>query len=240
MNHTVDQPPAAQVSTQQWIAEAVRVCKAAATGDLEARILNINAPPALAELLHGINHMLDMTDAFVREATASLEFAGQGKFFRRVLLEGMLGSFCRAAGSINAATHQMQHEREALKAAEGQRLALESDFAGVRQVVSGFAAATSRIEQMSRVINQFADQTALLSINASIEAARVGDAGRGFGVVAGEVKRLAAEAAKAADEIQVCAQELHQASGRSTEAIDQIWGVILGQSKKPGGPPAAA
>ena len=213
-----------------WVAEAVRVCNAAASGDLEARILNIDTDPRLADLLHGINHLLDMTDAFVREATASLEFAGEGKFFRRVLLEGMLGSFCRAANSINAATRQMSRERDELDEAEARRLALETDFAEVRRVVDSFGAATSRIEQMSRLINNLADQTALLSINASIEAARVGDAGKGFGVVASEVKRLAGEAARAADEIEVCAKDLTAASSRSGQAIDQIWGVIKSQA----------
>ncbi len=216
---------------QEWIAEAVRVCKSASEGDLEARILHIDAEPRLAELLHGINHMLDMTDAFVREATASLEFAGEGKFFRRVLLEGMLGSFRRAANSINAATAEMQHERSELDTAEKRRLALETDFNRVHETVKGFATAIGKIEHMSRVINKLADQTSLLSLNASIEAARVGDAGRGFGVVAMEVKKLAAQAAQAAVEIQGCVKELGAASGGTKDAIEEIWSVIRSQAK---------
>ncbi|MFZ4575695.1 MAG: methyl-accepting chemotaxis protein [Phycisphaerales bacterium] len=217
--------------SQAWIDEAVRVCQAASRGDLEARILNINAEPRLAELLHGINHMLDMTDAFVREATASLEFAGEGKFFRRVLLEGMLGSFRRAADSINAATVQMHHERNELDAAENRRLALETDFNRVREMVTGFIGAISKIESMSKAINKLADQTALLSLNASIEAARVGDAGRGFGVVAAEVKKLANEAAKAAVEIQGSVKALCDSSNATRDAIDGIWQVIHSQAK---------
>lgn len=216
--------------TEAWIAEAVRVCKAASEGDLEARILHIDAEPSLAALLHGINHMLDMTDAFVREATASLEFAGEGKFFRRVLLEGMLGSFRRAANSINAATAEMQHERGELDNAEKRRLELETDFNRVHETVKSFGVAIAKIEQMSRAINKLADQTSLLSLNASIEAARVGDAGRGFGVVATEVKKLATEAAKAAVEIQGCVKDLSTASGVTKSAIEQIWGVIHSQA----------
>jgi methyl-accepting chemotaxis protein len=220
-----------QRDTQAWIDEAVRVCKAASQGDLEARILHINAEPQLAELLHGINHMLDMTDAFVREATASLEFAGQGKFFRRVLLEGMLGSFRRAADSINATTLQMHRECTELDAADKRRLELEADFNGVREMVTGFVGAISKIEQMSRAINKLADQTSLLSLNASIEAARVGDAGRGFGVVATEVKKLANEAAKAAVEIQGSVKELCTSADSTRKAIDAIWQVIHSQAK---------
>lgn len=222
-----------------WIAEGVRVCRAAAEGDLEARILRIDdAPgmtPALAELLHGLNHMLDMTDAFVREATASLEFAGEGKFFRRVLLTGMLGSFGRAAASINAATSQMQRECDELDRAEKRRLELESDFNRAREVVAALIQATVRIETMSRTIGKLADQTSLLSINASIEAARVGELGRGFGVVAAEVKKLATQAAGASNEIQGCVSELHAAGKHTTDALDAIWTVIREQKSGPTG-----
>ena len=124
---------------RNWVAEASDVCRRAARGDLEARVLNIDDASHenrdMPELLHAINHLLDMTDAFVREATASLEFAGDGKFFRRVLLAGMLGSFARAAGSINAATAQMEQEKKALDHAHSQRLELETDFDKLREVV---------------------------------------------------------------------------------------------------------
>lgn len=217
-----------------WIAEGVRVCKAASEGDLEARILGIDDATemdrGLAELLHGLNHMLDMTDAFVREATASLEFAGQGKFFRRVLIAGMLGSFGRAAASINAATSQMQRERHELDQAEARRLELEEDFTKARRIVESLIAATARIETMSKTIGKLADQTSLLSINASIEAARVGELGRGFGVVATEVKKLATQAAKATEEIQSCVSELHHAGTDTTKALEAIWSVIRNQA----------
>lgn len=224
----------AQRGVDSWIAEGVRVCRAAAEGDLEARILGIDdAPdmaPALAELLHGLNHMLDMTDAFVREATASLEFAGQGKFFRRVLLAGMLGSFGRAAASINAATSQMQRECQELEHAEKRRLELEADFTKARETVASLIGATARIESMSKTIARLADQTSLLSINASIEAARVGALGAGFGVVAAEVKKLATQAAGAADEIQGCVSELNASGRQTTQALESIWTVIRSQA----------
>lgn len=218
------------LTDEQALSQAAKVCQAAAKGDLEPRILYVSdlagTNPRLAELLLAINHLLDMTDAFVREASASLEFAGEGKFFRRVLMDGMLGSFGRAATSINAATSQMQRECQALSAAEKRRLSLEGDFARVREIVDSFIAATGRIESMSRTVGNIADQTALLSINASIEAARVGDQGRGFGVVASEVKKLAAQAAQATEEIQSCVRELRESGNKTTKAVGDIWNVI--------------
>lgn len=69
------------------------------------------------------------------------------------------------------------------------------------QHVTGFAAAMSQVRACSRDIGQLAETTNILSLNASIEAARAGDAGRGFAVVANEVKNLAGKTRLATDEI---------------------------------------
>ena len=217
-----------------WLREAAEVCQRAAAGDLEARLVGVDADadPALAELLLSINHLLDMTDAFVREATASLEFAAEGKFFRRVLPNGMLGSFRRASQSINAATGAMHAKAKGLAAAEQARLELEKDFAAAKSVMDTLAKATQQVERMSTVIDRIADQTNLLALNASIEAAHVGDAGRGFAVVAQEVKRLANQASDATSQIQSSVNGMHDATRQSVTAIDAIWETIRTQADR--------
>ena len=92
--------------------------------------------------------------------------------------------------------------------------------------VGGLAEATQRIGTVVELIQSIAAQTNLLALNATIEAARAGEAGKGFAVVAGEVKTLAAQTAKATDEIAGQIRAVQQATEEAVAAIRAIAGTI--------------
>jgi methyl-accepting chemotaxis protein len=88
--------------------------------------------------------------------------------------------------------------------------------------MEGLSQAADRIGEVINLINDIAAQTNLLALNATIEAARAGDAGRGFAVVASEVKNLAAQTARATEDI---AAQISAIQGETREAASAIKGI---------------
>ncbi|BBE72347.1 methyl-accepting chemotaxis protein [Oharaeibacter diazotrophicus] len=89
-------------------------------------------------------------------------------------------------------------------------------------IIVGLARATDRIGDVVALIKAIAEQTNLLALNATIEAARAGEAGRGFAVVASEVKQLASQTAKATEEIASQIASIQGATGEAVQAIRTI------------------
>ncbi|MBL8958700.1 MAG: methyl-accepting chemotaxis protein [Gemmatimonadetes bacterium] len=125
----------------QAIADA---CRQSAEGDLEVRVLGIRRDGPLGDLARSINHLLDLTDAFIRESQASLQHASERKYYRLVLERGLPGTYRDAARLINGATAQMAAQATALENARVERLRLADDFEGViKSVVDSVAAAAT-------------------------------------------------------------------------------------------------
>jgi methyl-accepting chemotaxis protein len=139
----------------------------------------------------------------------------------------------QAGGSVNAVAAAA--EELAASIAEIGRQAADS-AAIARQAVNeadatdrsmaGLSEAAGRIGDVVRLIGDIAGQTNLLALNATIEAARAGDAGKGFAVVASEVKSLAAQTAKATEDIGAQIGAMQSATGQAVGALRSIGATI--------------
>lgn len=88
--------------------------------------------------------------------------------------------------------------------------------------VQELSQSAQRVNAIVGIIRDIAEQTNLLALNATIEAARAGEAGRGFAVVASEVKALANQTAKATQDIEVHIGSIQQATTRTVSSIQEI------------------
>jgi methyl-accepting chemotaxis protein len=121
--------------------------------------------------------------------------------------------------SVNEISRQVQESAKIAGAAVRQ--AQETD-----ERINELSQAAGRIGDVVKLITAIAEQTNLLALNATIEAARAGEAGRGFAVVASEVKQLASQTAKATEEISTQIASMQSATEDSVAAIKEIGGTI--------------
>ncbi len=173
-------PADATEEIQQYrklLEQATETCERAASGDLEARMLHCHGSVEVERLADAINHMLDMTDAFLREVGASLECASMGKFYRRVLLRGMRGSFRQASETINAANHVMERDAALKESVEQRRLLADQFEDGVKKVFSGLATSATRVATAATTLSDVAG-TGAAAQNASRTAGAKEQKGR--------------------------------------------------------------
>ncbi|MCU1785777.1 methyl-accepting chemotaxis protein [Pseudomonas sp. 13B_2.1_Bac1] len=117
------------------------------------------------------------------------------------------------------ASQQIIRGQESVGRAQQEITQLASRLSGANQTVEGLAVQAEQIGTVLEVINSIANQTNLLALNAAIEAARAGEQGRGFAVVADEVRSLAQRTAVSTQEIKTIIESLQQGSREAVEAM---------------------
>ncbi len=151
-----------------------------------------------------VRRVADSTEAMANEASEMESVAGRVSFHAEAVASAASIALANAqlvsaageelAASIREVSAQVGH------ASDVARVAANSS-ADAQASIRSLSDQTGKIGEVVDLIANIAAQTNLLALNATIEAARAGEAGRGFAVVASEVKQLAAQTARATDEI---------------------------------------
>ncbi|WP_346295607.1 methyl-accepting chemotaxis protein [Rhodopseudomonas sp. P1] len=195
------------------VGEIAAVAESAAHGDLEARVQGRRDGGDIGKAQAGVNNMLDIVDAFVREASASMDYVSQGKTFRKVLTRGLPGSFKVASTTINNATGVMDRRvRDVAK--EAQCFA-----AGMDNVASMLVTASTGLKGDAGAMANAAEETSRQSVSVASGAEQ---ASANVQTVASAAEELTASIAEISRQIQHSTTSTHQAVDEAAQTTDKI------------------
>lgn len=200
---------------EKAFAAIAKICPELKKGNLEARIVGWEDHGDLSPVLSDLNYILDITDAYVREAGASLGAAGEGHFYRRFLRRGMVGSFGIGADVINTGCNNMK-ESARLKtieeAAQKEREELVEQFNGtITEFVETLLSSAGSLNDLSGQLTNFADETQSLSSNVAAASEQASM----------NVQTVAAATEEYTQSVQEIARQVDISHNQSTEAAKE-------------------
>lgn len=176
------------------------------TAGLDGTAANLST--ATRQLREGASRQLDET-AYMVEAMQQMTVA----------IDDVAGHADRAAQAAQGASRKAGDGRLAVSGVRNEIGTLAEHIEGTDRVVQDLAAQAEQIDRVLEVIRNIAEQTNLLALNAAIEAARAGEQGRGFAVVADEVRGLAQRTQKSTAEIEQMIARLQNGVGAAVKTM---------------------
>ncbi len=217
-----------RVSTS--LANTKTICLRAARGDLEARIVGITEGGEIGALENAVNKLLDIADASLRETSTSLTHVADGKYYRRVIEQGLLGAYRRSAAITNHANKTMQDQ-----SIEFERLTDEFEVS-VKGIATSVGASASQLastaDGLLKTATESSRNTSAIEISAeetSQNVDAVASATEELSAAATEVSAQIALSKGVADEatqVIVTTQESFKELELATDSISEIVNAI--------------
>ena len=226
------------------LADGDLTVQATVTEDITGAIADsINyAVDALRGLVTTINHSAIQLDGAARQTQALSQHLAKSSGAQ----SKQIASATETAGAVAAATEEVSNNAE--RASDVARHSVDIAHKGgdaVRRTIDGMNAIRETIQETSKrikrlgessqeigniveLINDIAEQTNILALNASIQASMAGEAGRGFAVVADEVQRLAERAANATKQIEVLVRTIQTDTNEAVVSMERSTTDVVG------------
>jgi len=206
-------------------------CADAYVGDLtelyvSIKNMNINVSNALKEVESVSNQV---NDGAINLAEAASNLA-EGATDQAASIEEMLATMNTVSDGLKFTAQSVDEAYNQLKGCATDAQASHTEMGNMVESMNRISETSKKIENIIAEIESIASQTNLLSLNASIEAARAGDAGRGFAVVADEIRDLADQSAKSAIDtrelVNNTLREIEEGSLVANRTADVLYGVV--------------
>lgn len=204
------------------VQDATEVCKKLEDGDFEARLVNISEQGDLGKMLWAINEMTDQTDAFIREATASMDYVSRNQYFRRILEDGMHGTLLNGASTMNKATEAVAEKMGGFtKIAESFEASLSDVTTEIQQTVSMLETASKSMESAVATTNTEADSVVAVSDDNSASVQTISAAAE---EMSSAIKEISHQMTQTSDMARTAIEE-------STQAEDKIQQLVIAAEK---------
>jgi methyl-accepting chemotaxis protein len=199
---------------------ATSACREIAAGNLDVRLPDDGAEDEAGEMIRSMNRVLDLADAFVREAYASLEAAGQGRFHRRFIERGMRGRFRYGAEAINRAGRAIAEKTRELDRAREARLSLANAFESqLRGAMESLVRSAAEIRTTAGALSQAA---AGAGKQAESVASAAEEASSSISTVAAAGQEISANVAEVDRQVQATTKTSEGAAVESDRAAGTI------------------
>ncbi len=151
----------------------------------------------LNDIFYQIGQRSDTLVSYANQIQQSSEMVAQGATQQATAVVDLEEEMKTFASQIDTIVQNSDTMIQSVRSTNDKLADGEQQMRELEQAMETIKRTTDEIDTIMQTINEIADQTNLLSLNASIEAARAGEAGKGFGVVAEEINKLATECADA-------------------------------------------